>query len=165
MENQGLQFKFRIKNIAPLFGGKVVKAKKSFIKQCGEYKEGNWGLVNKKTPKIYILRYGGEIIYAGITKMPLSSRFWYGLAASGKKGYHGYAWKQLARNGESKMIDLFVYLFKDKERTEVIEAEIVYLIRNKTGKWPQYQTEIHFHHDANKKEEEMAQKIYDRVSI
>jgi hypothetical protein len=28
---------------------------------------------------------------------------------------------------------------------ETIEAEIVYAIREKTGKWPKYQNEIHFH--------------------
>lgn len=29
---------------------------------------------------------------------------------------------------------------------EAIEAEIVYAIRSKTGRWPRYQNEIHFHY-------------------
>ncbi|MBI2604011.1 MAG: hypothetical protein HYW56_00530 [Candidatus Harrisonbacteria bacterium] len=161
MESKSLQFEFRIKAISSL-EGKVGKAKVSFIKQCGDYESGRWGLANEKLPKIYILRRGKEILYVGITKMPLSKRFRYGLTASGKKGYHGYAWKELAKRGESGGIDLFVYLFNNAERTEAIEAEVVYLIRNKTGRWPKYQTEIHFH-QADNKEKGIAHKIYNEI--
>ncbi len=143
---------------------KVSKAKVSLIEQHGDYKKGSWGLANKKLPKIYILKEGKEILYVGITKRPLSERFRYGLTASGKNGYHGYAWKALARKVQSGPIDLFVYVFNSEERTEVIEAEVVYLIRNKTGKWPRYQTEIHFHHDADRKEQGIARRIYEQVS-
>jgi hypothetical protein len=31
------------------------------------------------------------------------------------------------------------------EEVEVIEAELVYFIREKTSSWPKYQMEIHFH--------------------
>jgi hypothetical protein len=31
------------------------------------------------------------------------------------------------------------------EQLEAVEAELVYFIREKTGKWPKYQMEIHFH--------------------
>jgi len=144
--------------------GKVSKAKVSLIEQQGDYKKGSWGLANERLPKIYILKEGREILYVGITKMPLSSRFRYGLTASGKNGYHGYAWKALARKVQSGPIDLFVYVFNSEERTEAIEAEVVYLIRNKTGKWCRYQTEIHFHHDADREEKEIARRIYKQVS-
>lgn len=142
---------------------KVIKAKVSLIEQHGDYKKGSWGLANEKLPKIYILKKDREILYVGITKMPLSSRFRYGLTASGKNGYHGYAWKALAKKVQSGVIDLFVYVFNSEERTEAIEAEVVYLTRNKTGKWPRYQTEIHFH-QANDKEKKIAHRIYKQIS-
>lgn len=161
MHNQSLQYKLRIKAVT-FVRGAVSKAKVSFIKERGDHMQGRWGLANKNGPKIYILKYKREIIYVGITKSLLSSRLGSGLSASGKKGYHGYKWKELAKKGESDVIDLFVYLFKNEERTEAIEAEVVYLIRGRTGKWPKYQTEIHFH-QSNNEERMGAEKIYGQI--
>jgi hypothetical protein len=156
-----LQFKIRI--VATAFKNKKVKkAKISYIKQEGLFKPGSWGSANKAVPKIYILKYKEKIIYVGITKMPLSNRFRYGLSASGLGGYHGYAWKQLAARKESDPINLYIYLFGSEEWTEAIEAEIVYLIRYKTGNWPEHQTEIHFH-QTTKAEKSMAEKIYKEI--
>ncbi len=163
MKSQDLQFQLWLQATAFL-KKKVSRARVSHIKQHGDYKKGSWGLANKKLPKIYILRKSKEILYVGITKMPLSNRFRYGLTASGKNGYYGYAWKALAKKVQSETIDLFVYVFNNKERTEAIEAEVVYLIRNKIGQWPTYQTEIHFH-EADAGEKRIAQKIYNQISV
>ena len=162
MVNNCLKFEIRIKSLS-IQKDKVVKAKISYIKQEGLFKVGFWGRANEKVPKIYILKNKKEIIYVGITKMPLSNRFRFGLMASGKNGYHGYAWKQLSAKGELDSIKLYVYLFESEERTEAIEAEIAYLIRHKAGRWPVYQTEIHFH-QANIKEINMAEKIFIDIS-
>lgn len=142
--------------------GKGFRARISYIKQDGLFRDGFWGRANNESPKIYILKYNKEIIYVGITTTRLSTRFGSGLSASGKRGYHGYAWKQLGIKKESDPIDLFVYFFENKERTEAIEAEIVYLVRHKTGKWPKYQTEIHFH-QANTKEKNIAKEIFTEI--
>jgi hypothetical protein len=160
--NQDLQFSLRLQATAFL-NKKVSRARISSIEQHGAYKKGMWGLANKKLPKIYILRKREGILYVGITKSPLSSRFRYGLTASGKNGYHGYAWKALAKEVQSEVIDLFVYVFNNEERTEAIEAEVVYLIRNRTGKWPKYQTEIHFH-QAAAQEKRIAERIFHQIS-
>lgn len=155
-----LQFKIRI--VATAFENKKVKkAKISYIKEKGST-PGSWVSANKTVPKIYILKYKEKIIYVGITKMPLSSRFRYGLSASGQGGYHGYAWKQLASKEGSDPINLYVYSFKSKERTEAIEAEVVYLIRHKTGNWPEHQTEIHFH-QTTKIEKNIAEKVFAEI--
>ena len=163
MEISNLHFELRIKS-NPLKKGAF---RVSHIQQIGAPKPG-WGTANDKGPKIYILSLNKgktrELIYVGITNQPLNIRFIQGLTAVGKNGYHGYHWKELANKDESKIIDLFVYKFDNKERTESIEAEIVYLIRNKTGKWPEYQTEIHFH-QANDKEILIAKQIYEHVSL
>jgi hypothetical protein len=160
MEINPLHFEFRIEAIT-LIKGQVRNAKVFYVKQKGELEEG-WGLANKKGPKIYILSFNKEVIYVGITKQPLLTRFRQGLTATGENGYHGYRWKELANKGKSKPISLFVYKFDNEERTEAIEAEVAYLIRDKTNKWPKYQTEIHFH-QANKEEILIAKQIYDQV--
>jgi len=41
---------------------------------------------------------------------------------------------------------------------EAIEAELVYFIREKTGNWPKYQMEIHFHR-ASEEEKQIAMSI------
>jgi len=167
MKNQVLQYRFVLRVIAPPKGKVTMakgKAKVLQIKQRGPYRKGRWGLANKRSPKIYIIKHDEEIIYVGITESLLSSRLRSGLTAVGKKGYYGYPWKILAKRDDSRVLDLFVYLFNSKERTEVIEAEVVYLIRSKTGRWPKYQTEIHFHYDANRKEKGIARRIYNRIS-
>ena len=160
MEINHLYFEFRIE-ARTLLKGQVRTAKVFYVKQAGKLEEG-WGLANKKEPKIYILSFNKEVIYVGITKQPLSTRFRQGLTATGQKGYHGYRWKELANKGNSKPFALFVYKFGNEERMEAIEAEVAYLIRDKTNKWPKYQTEIHFH-QANKEEILIANQIYDQV--
>ncbi len=100
-----------------------------------------------RSEKLYLVSYKSEIIYVGITGQSISARMRAGLMANGKNGYHGYKWKNLIR------VDLIVWSsFEKKEinkkymkEIETIEGELVYFIRKKTGKWPKYQTEIHFH--------------------
>jgi len=110
--------------------------------------------ITNKLPKIYIIKHKSEIIYVGITTQSIVNRLRYGFTANGKNGYHGYKWKSLDE------IDLLVYLFANSsEKIEAIEAEIVYHVRSKTGFWPKYQTEIHFH-NATQKEKDVAHEIY-----
>ena len=111
-----------------------------------------------KLPKIYIIRHNTKIVYVGITTQSISNRLRYGLGAEGRNGYHGYKWKNLNE------IDLFVFFFNDSiEKIETVEAEIVYLIRSKTGVWPEYQTEIHFH-NATQKEKAAARQIFNEAT-
>lgn len=92
--------------------------------------------------KLYVVKDGKDICYVGITSQPISSRLRTGFIDDGHYGYHGYKWKD-----KLKQAELFVWTFPNKEQgfVETIEGELVYLIRNQTGKWPKYQMEIHFH--------------------
>ena len=58
------------------------------------------------------------------------------------------------------MAELLVWCFPDatSEQVEAVEAELVYYIREKTGQWPKYQMEIHFH-GATESEKEIAKSI------
>ena len=100
--------------------------------------------INKK-PKIYVVSKKGSLLYIGVTSQSISNRFHGGLSADGTHGYHGYAWGK-----ENHTINMDIW-YLDGATTaslsdlETIEAEVVYLYRNKTGKWPRSQTEIHFH--------------------
>lgn len=103
------------------------------------------GLATSNLPKLYVAGIGGEPVYVGITKQSMRSRLRYGWAANGKSGYYGYAWRH-----QLTTIDLDIWCHEDPPTRnecldiETIEAELVYLIR-KSGQWPKYQTEIHFH--------------------
>lgn len=116
-------------------------------------------LTENGLPKLYVVKHGSKIIYVGIASQSLSNRLRYGFQAKGKAGYHGYRWKDLSE------VDLIVWCFPEKSLSyiEGIEAELVYLIRNCTGKWPEYQTEIHFHNTTDK-ETETAKKIFESLS-
>jgi len=124
-------------------------------------KVNNFGkpVTKNKLPKIYIIKNRSDIIYVGITSQSIAARLRHGLKAKGKGGYHGYKFKDL-----DTKLDLFIFWFvkENVDRTEAIEAEIVYLIRNRTGNWPKNQTEIHFY-KATKREKRIAHLIYEMV--
>ena len=105
--------------------------------------------------KLYVLKDDSEIFYVGITSRPMSSRLRSSFKADGKHGYYGYKWI-----GKITRADLLIWCFPDKKQsfTEAVEGELVYLIRNRTGKWPKYQMEIHFH-GASEKQKQIAESI------
>ena len=117
-------------------------------------------LTRNKLSKIYIVKYLSKVIYVGITSQSMKSRLRYGLKAKGEHAYYGYRWKNL------KEVELLVWCFPDKnsKAVEGIEAEIVYLVRNRTGQWPEYQTEIHFREIAEK-DRKIAEAIYSRARL
>jgi len=101
--------------------------------------------------KIYILKDGTIYIYVGTTKQGIGKRFGQGFRAylnaendnKGKDGYSGYKWIKKYNKLDLFIFDLGEDIMEEKH-TEAIEAEIVYLIRNKYKKWPLSQNEIHF---------------------
>lgn len=105
-------------------------------------------------PKLYVVKRDRVIYYVGITTQDIRKRLRYGFSARGKHGYHGYKWKNL------NAVELLVWCFpsRTKEQVEAVEAELVYFIREKTGKWPKYQMEIHFH-GASEAEKQIARSI------
>lgn len=105
--------------------------------------------------KLYVVEDGKQICYVGITSQPMSSRLRIGFIDDGHYGYHGYKWKDKLKHAE-----LLVWAFPDRAKgsVEAIEAELVYYIREKTGSWPKYQMEIHFH-KASKSEMHVARSI------
>ena len=109
--------------------------------------------------KIYVLCSENRILYIGTTKRSIKARLNGGLKADGKNGYHGYKWKKL------KKVIILIWNFKglDKEKTENIEAELVYLVRNKTGRWPELQNEIHFNNKYEKKGLNIAKSMYEQI--
>jgi len=106
--------------------------------------------------KLYVVKDSKQICYVGVTSQPMSSRLRIGFADTGHYGYHGYKWKDKLEHAE-----LLVWAFPDrgKDSVEAIEGELVYLLRHKTGRWPKYQMEIHFHPDASDKEKEIAETL------
>ena len=130
-------------------------------------KEGMWieskgfqnPVTHNKLPKLYIIKNKSEIIYVGIASRSITNRLRDGFAAKGKGGYHGYRWKDLQDD-----IEILIWCFPGKslQYVESIEAEVVFAIRNHTGQWPNFQTEIHFH-NVTDEEQKLAFLIYTKA--
>lgn len=120
------------------------------------------GLATSKLPKLYIVVAETKPIYVGITRQFMRARFRLGFKATGKGGYHGYAWRRELRQAE-----LFIWAHEDApivkpdRDIETVEAEIVFLARL-AGQWPVYQTEIHFH-PSNQIHRDVAAQIWRAV--
>lgn len=110
------------------------------------------------TQKLYVLKNSKEIYYVGVTSLSMSSRLRSGYRAKGEHGYHGYKWI-----GKISRAELLVWCFTKsrRSRAEAIEGELVYLVRNRTGRWPKYQMEIHFHPDVSAKAKRIAETLAD----
>lgn len=113
--------------------------------------------ISDNLPKLYVVKHDKDIYYVGITRQDIRKRLRYGFSAKGEHGYHGYMWKK------QDTAELLIWSFpaSTQERVEAVEAELVYFIREKTGKWPKYQMEIHFH-GASEKEKQVAESILGR---
>ena len=129
--------------------------------------------------KIYVVSCEGKPIYVGGTKQPFRRRLYTGLTAVGERGYSGYLWRNHCRQVS---IDIWDICFNEqadfdcmkcdpsmlraagnKERqreilVETVEAEIVLLIQRRCGRWPKYQSEIHFH-QSEQTHQDMAAKV------
>ncbi|MFY0607959.1 MAG: hypothetical protein JXR10_14670 [Cyclobacteriaceae bacterium] len=112
-----------------------------------------------------------NIVYVGYASQSIRSRISGGLRANGKSGYHGYVWKKL------DTVTLTVFVFapfvgtkgdesydKHKLFVEAIEAELVFQVRNVTGQWPKYQSEIHFNNRRSDEVQSIAAQIYKLIN-
>jgi predicted GIY-YIG superfamily endonuclease len=113
--------------------------------------------ISDKLPKLYVVKRDSEIYYVGITRQDIRKRLRIGFSARGEHGYHGYKWKEL---DEAEML-IWTFPTSPIEDVEAIEAELVYFIREKTGRWPKYQMEIHFH-GASDSQVQGAKLIFDK---
>lgn len=121
---------------------KIVDSRFKCIEANGERGRGfAYPDVSEELHKVYVVKHDSEICYVGTTRQDIRNRLRGGFVDTGSHGYHGYKWRGL------DTVELLVWCFPDStaEHVEAIEAELVYLIREKTGKWPKYQMEIHFH--------------------
>lgn len=123
-------------------------------------------VLNSNTYKIYIIVHQHIIHYVGKTKQCIGDKFRQGFGVykkvknGGEKpsGYSGYKWISEHLNSKQE-IDLIVFDLHTEENrfAEAVEAEIVFLVRKETDRWPECQNEIHFHNI------EEAKKVADEV--
>jgi hypothetical protein len=121
------------------------------------------GLATSRLPKLYIVSVDGQLIYVGITRQSMRTRFRMGFNAKGENGYHGYAWRHKFTEAA---LDIWCHDDAPTEHPErdieTVEAEVVFLARL-AGQWPAGQTEIHFH-PSNEKHREIAAAIWRTVT-
>lgn len=115
--------------------------------------------VTQRCAKLYVVKQNKKVLYVGIALQSIANRLRNGFKAKGIGGYYGYKWKDLKGN-----LDLLVWSFPGEklESIEAVEAEVVFAIRQHTGMWPSFQTEIHFH-APTKKERFLAKKISEHL--
>ena len=124
-----------------------------------------------KTPKIYILKREGKIVYVGYASLSIGTRLGQGIRATGLNGYHGYKWKQIDE------LELLVFVFdqelngsKHKDDipyvllAEAVEAELVFKFRKENGQWPEFQNEIHFNNEERDLAKKIAEDMYQQVT-
>jgi len=131
-------------------------------KRCVLVKEQNDLPVNFSSPvtdtgktKIYVLYDEKEVVYVGHTIQSI------GQISVRTHGKYNYPW---LKDESRSAIWLTVFLINPpdvctvdgndeetkqltKNYGEAVEAELVYLVRNETGKWPSGQHEVHFRND------------------
>lgn len=116
--------------------------------------------LTSKNYKIYVLMQDTKILYIGTTKDSIRNRIRSGLKANGSHGYHGYKWRHL------KSVTLSVWDFENlnQEQIENIEAELAFIVRTKTKKWPIFQNEIHFNNSFTPTGQIIADKIFRQLT-
>ena len=143
----------------------------SFLLKSTVEKKGK--AINYSHRLLYIVMFQNEFLYVGEAKAELKIRFQRGFSSyrhflrTGKArgGYKGYRWIELMEPGKelTVWVVLFPANYDDKrEFVEAIEGEVVLIIRNQTGKWPTYQSEIHFNNKMQNASE-IASKIMDKM--
>jgi hypothetical protein len=127
--------------------------------------------------KIYIFKRGKSIIYVGLTRQKLLTRLAGSFGAYRRRiqtkestnGYCGY--KMISHFKNKGLLKVLVFPLthlrngdkSDYEKAEAIEAEVVFAIRAKTGKWPLFQNEIHFYNFKTSKR--YANSIFSELKI
>lgn len=125
-----------------------------------------------------------EVYYVGEANTSIRERFNRGFVSYryhqrekiARGGYQGYKWIDLFSSCEK--LSVYVLCFpeesiqgdKELERRkyiQAIEGEFVYHVRNRTGKWPLYQNEIHFQENGLNKIycEQLFDKFWEQTSI
>lgn len=127
--------------------------------------KGFRGEITRHCSKVYVISSGQNIVYVGSSRQPILRRLSGALRATGVGGYYGYAWKSSA---DPLRIDVWIFpeITGQKGKrcleAETVEAELVYLVRQIQGNWPQHQTEIHFH-QSTEQHRQVARTIFDAV--
>ena len=116
--------------------------------------------------KLYIVTVKGELVYVGVTRRRIRDRINYGLRHNPEKSRYGYKWRD-----EKGVLGLYVWTAgpsrddEDKKKrrdfAEAVEAEVAGLHRHLTGKWPEYQNEVHFHNKPGAAK--LAAKLYAEI--
>ncbi len=106
--------------------------------------------------KVYLFANREEIFYVGKTSQKsVTSRFVSAFKASREQRISGFKGYEFKNHHTNSLLHVFTSSDWNKygpkkgmahwvDDAELIEAEVCYLIRHKTGQWPKYQNEIHF---------------------
>ena len=140
-----------------------IRFDKTRILERHRLKDGTWHFrrgfeAPLTTPgsKVYLFANKEEIFYVGKTSQKsVTSRFLSAFKANREKRISGFKGYEFKNHHTESLLHVFTSADWNNSGTkkgtalwvddaELIEAEVCYLIRSKTGQWPKYQNEIHF---------------------
>lgn len=158
------QFELSLENHSEGNGWRRIK-EKSYEGKPGDFFPP---VSSTQTPKVYLIFNREELIYVGYSGQGMAARLGYSLKPKHQKNYQGYAWRK------ADQLTLWVYCFKpfhgsvkdsdaQKKFAEAVEAELVFLWKERTGVWPAGQTEIHFNNWEAEQVKKLANRILDQV--
>ena len=130
-----------------------------------QWVKGSKKALEKANRKIYVVKHGERFLYVGEADCTIDTRLRRGFTSyrffvrNGTKrgGYQGYKWIKLSDSEDRPVLQVYVHVFDEKyhdnrEFVQAVEGELVFLIREDTKQWPEFQNEIHFRNNAEAKQ-------------
>jgi hypothetical protein len=119
--------------------------------------------LSKEFRKVYLIKdASNNIIYIGEANSSIKIRFqraftsfrYFAKNKKARGGYKGYKFIGIHHAAALSVgVAIFNQAYNDNRQfIEAVEGELVYLVRAKTGEWPKFQNEIHFHNVTGAKE-------------
>lgn len=135
---------------------------------------GNAESLKSERRKIYIVKDDERFLYVGEADTSIKKRFQrsftsYRFFVKNKKargGYKGYKWISHYAEKKDHLLTIYVTIFDkvhdaNRQFVEAVEGELVFLIRDSTGIWPEFQNEIHFSNNGMAKD--IAKQIFENA--
>ena len=115
--------------------------------------------VKCRSPKVYVISHDHRPVYVGSANKGMKERLNVGFRSK-----YTYVWR---RHLSSAIVDVWLQEGGDSgnlDYVKAVESEAVFLIRQRMGQWPRFQTEIHFS-QSNDEHREAAARIVSHYLI
>ncbi len=139
---------------------------KYLIRITSKSEEQYLSSLESQQAKIFVIKSGSEYIYVGYASDSILTRL--------SKGLTDSLGNYFVKEGEFESVELDLYVFEfpllvDYTKTEtrsyyqIIQSELIYLIKSETGKWPTLQKHISVSSLNQEKAIKIAREMFEKV--